>query len=761
MSEVECVQFDGIEEHVPKLEPNLEVDNSSKDGQNKYWQNDEKESTKSDSRFVTWKSVVMYGLCVSLAFHYTSWTTNLNAGFWEVFGTMFIICSATTCMMFCVAEMTAALPFSGGTYGVVRVTLGDLLGYLVGTCEVLQNVLYVTFSVATLAKYVTVMTGYDEKYEPLSWLIFYITIGIITANHKMLFWRSLWVFGIFVAVMLLLFCTMTRDDDVDFAKYTKDPEVANLSQDESVYRFFENLPTASFFFNLSIKVLPLACRESKNPTTDVPKAMYIVFALAIVSAFSLLFCISSIAPEVKVLKKFPAAPLSFGFSSMFDIPIEHSIAFTLLAKYSTCLVFTFAFTQQMAALSKSGFLWNSRKWGFVPDRYDNVVSLLVGCGFGYLLNVLIFYWSEDIRLYVVNGFKILGYSLNMVIFVTYITFRRKFPSLMKKFRSPLGVPGAVYGLTIYIIVWSCIGALNDMGNHWAPFVLLACFLVIWSLPFFLYYRYHLTFSEEESTVLFIAYVIKANQTRRMQKHRHISPVGSHAGSSASTPQHSKSKPTDKRRWHTSFRRTGSTSTREANTESELSLSVVRVEDGEGRKEDDEGDGPTMRGATILENSVLEFEPIQTAEHSKVALYAVKEESHDIPVTIMPTVRADSTSPKPSFVDRISVTPTTAPASMEHQTTAPTLIPNHIVLPPINTGHNSPRERRNRVAPMLQPVPETQDCRNRRAAAMDNVLANELGYEEDMVGHLRTEIQEYYGATHLSSAAASDGDDENV
>ena len=145
------------------------------------------------------------------------------------------------------------------------------------------------------------------------------------------------------------------------------------------------------------------------------------------------------------------------------------------------------------------------------------MGLLVGCGFGYLLNVLILYWDVDVRLYVIYSAKMFNSSINIVVFVTYIVFRQKFPSLMKKFRSPLGVAGAVYGLLVYIMLWVCVGALNDMGDHWRPFVLLACFLVLWSLPFVLYYRHHLTFSEEESSVLFVAYVIKANQARRLRR----------------------------------------------------------------------------------------------------------------------------------------------------------------------------------------------------------------------------------------------------
>ena len=697
-------------------------------------------------RFVSSKGVVMYGLCISLAGHYVGWTVSLYAGFWEVFGCTFVILTSTGCLMLCIAEMTSALPFSGGTYGVVRVTLGHLPGYLVGTCEALQNVLYVSLSVGTLSKYITLMTDYDEKFEPLYWVVFYLTIGIISSNHRTLFWRSMWMFGVFMCVMLLLYCTTTRAEDVNFAKYTKDPAVTNVPYHEEVYHFFQQLPLPSFFFNLSIKPLQLACRESMNPTSDVPIAMYIVYALSIVSAYSILFCASSIAPGVSVLRNFPAAPLSFGFSSIFNISMEQAVVFTMFSLYASCLGFTFAFTQQMAALSKSGFLWNSRKWGFVPDRYDNVVSLLVGCGFGYLLNVLIFALWEDIRLYAVTLFRLLDYSINLVVFVTYIVFHNQFHALMTKFPSPLGVPGAVYGMLVYWVVWGCIGALSDVSNHWLPFVLLACFLLLWSLPFFLYYRYHLAFSQEESTVMFIAYVIKANKERRMR--RLHSP---------------------KSRSYTSFER---------KTPTERTVVLESIAD-EKKKNDEEEDSPSDE--VVRRRQRFEMNGMYSAaNHGLKMEYVTRDMSHSIDET----VATGST--------HYTGVPYVGP-SLQSSTHIP-LHPPHPDCPeqiirdaPVNRQQGlpvSPRQRqrvvwmkspgKERVAPISPeavnpeepfPMPTTvyesnipqQQVSlpisrvNSCAESLDSVLVTELGYELNILGHYHTEIEEYFA----SEAAAEE------
>ena len=412
------------------------------------------------------------------------------------------------------------------------------------------------------------------------------------------------------------------------------------------------------------------------------------------------------------------------------------MAFTMISQYASCLGFTFAFTQQMAALSKSGFLWNSRKWGFVPDRYDNAVSLLVGCGFGYLLNVLIFYWSEDVRLYAVTLFRLLGYSINLVVFVTYIAFRSKFPSLMKKFRSPLGVPGAVYGLLVYIVVWGCIGALSNVGNHWAPFFLLACFLVIWSLPFFLYYRYHLTFSEEESSVLFIAYVIKANQTRRVEKLRRSN---SSVRLSSYVPDPVGTAPT-------SFDDSAQDRKPE---EKEGSTSLAR----EGGKTTPE-----------LELSHLSHHTKCTS-HSFDETVAIGNSSYTAAgIVVHPPVNIELLSPIKSDDGTTPTGDRNAPIiPMHHDQESPVspavLVPQPQSLPRVSrTDRVLPVDSPTAVV-MVSPSQQQQQAgdgdhthyypsqeRHSRAHTVDDVLAHELGYTADLMGQYRTELQEYYNAS---------------
>ena len=478
---------------------------------------DKKSKRSSDiPRTVTWKGVLLYGICVLLGNHFAYWTLGLDAGFWSYFGIMWAIGTSFGCEVLCVAEMTAALPFSGGTYGVVRVTLGDLAGYLIGTTETAQYILYVSITTISLGQYVTTMTEYDEKYEPLYWLIMYTTIIIVLGFHRTLFWKSMWLFGIYTTTIIVIYCTFTRENS-NLERYIQDPEITNVSYNERIYQFFRALPKGSWFFNLAVKIMPLTCSETINPTVNVPKAIYYSYAIAIISAICILFCSASISPGVSILRK-SMKPLSYGYSQIFNIPLHHALAFTMIARFGTCLCYAFAYSVQIAALSKSGFMWRTTTDStLIPIEYNRLISILTGCLIGFLLNLMIWYWDKDFKMYLYNGYRTLAYFINIMIFITYIVFKNKFSTLVKTYKSPVGIYGAVYGIMMFIIVFISICSLSDEKDRWSSYVLLFGFLLVWSIPYFLYYRHHITYSEEESTIMFIAYVMRANQARRANR----------------------------------------------------------------------------------------------------------------------------------------------------------------------------------------------------------------------------------------------------
>eukprot|EP00981_Chlorochromonas_danica_P015889 scaffold14720_cov172-Ochromonas_danica.AAC.14 len=58
-----------------------------------------------------------------------------------------LVSSGYICLCFCIAEMTSFLSFAGGSYGYVRCAMGPTMGYLIGFCESIEYILYVSASV--------------------------------------------------------------------------------------------------------------------------------------------------------------------------------------------------------------------------------------------------------------------------------------------------------------------------------------------------------------------------------------------------------------------------------------------------------------------------------------------------------------------------------------------------------------------------------------------------------------------------------------
>ena len=207
-------------------------------------------------RSVTWKGVMLYGICILVGNQFTYWSRGLTGGFWAYFGSVVTIMIAFGCVSLCLAEMTAALPFSGGTYGVVRVAIGDWLSYLVGTTEAFKNLLYVAFNIVAIGNYITDMTGFAEFCEPFYWLAIYATILIIMAFYIRAYWMSITICTMYICATILLYCILPARE-LNFDKYAHDRSVDELSASETALRFFQSLPAASWMFGLAAKVMPL------------------------------------------------------------------------------------------------------------------------------------------------------------------------------------------------------------------------------------------------------------------------------------------------------------------------------------------------------------------------------------------------------------------------------------------------------------------------------------------------------------------------
>jgi ethanolamine permease len=82
------------------------------------------------------------GVGAVISGHFSGWNLGLASGGWG--GMMIaaaIMAGMFLCLSFCIAEMSAALPLSGGSYSYARVALGPFWGFVSGLCEHIEYVL--------------------------------------------------------------------------------------------------------------------------------------------------------------------------------------------------------------------------------------------------------------------------------------------------------------------------------------------------------------------------------------------------------------------------------------------------------------------------------------------------------------------------------------------------------------------------------------------------------------------------------------------
>ena len=165
-------------------------------------------------------------------------------------------------LVFCIAEMSSALPFAGGAWGLARVTLGFYPGFLIGCCETLEYISFTSVNFILLSSAVSD----DPSTYPYLWLLFYSLAFIINVIGNRVFWPINLAIAIFTVIVLIIYCLGTLGY-VDFSKY------APFDGDPDGDRWFvggglkamKTYPLGAWSF-FGIEAVVFACDAVKEPT---------------------------------------------------------------------------------------------------------------------------------------------------------------------------------------------------------------------------------------------------------------------------------------------------------------------------------------------------------------------------------------------------------------------------------------------------------------------------------------------------------------
>jgi ethanolamine permease len=216
----------------------------------------------SASPFLLWGLGV--GAVISGDFY--GWNYGLAAGgFWGLAIATFLMAIMYLCMVFSLAELSTALPHSGGLYSFTRNAFGPFWGFICGVVVTLEYVLATAALVYSMSNYIKPLIPFVPSF--MVWLIAYSIFMAITI-HSLELTLNVSLFLTLLAIMVLFTFYLSMLGAGVFNSELLFNIPANPGQSatwlpKGWQGVFAALPYAIWFY-LAIEMLPLASEETNN-----------------------------------------------------------------------------------------------------------------------------------------------------------------------------------------------------------------------------------------------------------------------------------------------------------------------------------------------------------------------------------------------------------------------------------------------------------------------------------------------------------------
>jgi ethanolamine permease len=380
------------------------------------------------------------------------WNFGLAAGgFGGLFVATVIITAMYAGLCFSIAEMSPALPHTGGAYSFARSSMGPWGAYVTGLAENMEYILTPAVIVVGIGGYLGAIFGTPDAYAPLWWLVAYVVfVGLNVAGVEITFRFTVGITILALTILAIFYVGAIPHLDLERFALDVDPEPGGSRWLPFGYAgIVAALPFAIWFY-LAIEQLPLAAEESHSPHADMPKGILLGLLTLVVCAFLTLVLNSGIAPGAKALGT-SDEPLFEGFRTIFGAGLgTRMLALVavagLVASFHTII---FAYGRQIFSLSRAGYF--PRWLSLTHDHRETPwVALVAGAVLGYAVALTIHVLGSEhpvgaVLLNLAVFGAVLSYILQMA---SFILLRIRLPHIDRPYRSPLGIPGALLALVI-------------------------------------------------------------------------------------------------------------------------------------------------------------------------------------------------------------------------------------------------------------------------------------------------------------------------
>jgi ethanolamine permease len=417
------------------------------------------------------------GVAAVISGDFSGWNFGLDAG---GFGGLLVATIVITVMYFglcySIAEMSPALPHTGGAYSFARSAMGPWGGFTTGVAETIEYVVTPAVVVTFIGSYM--QTIFDDLFgwnisQPIWWLVFYaIFVGLNVFGVEATF-RFTVVICLASLAILAVFCI------------------------GAIWNFDGDLLT-------NIKPNSLAAEESHDPKRDIPKGTIYGLITLVVTAFLVLLLNTGIAPGAQGIRT-SGEPLLDGLKTIFGNETSASLlglvaVAGLVASFHTII---YAYGRNAFSLSRAGYYPHilSVTHG---KRQTPYYTLIGGAVIGYGLAYLLYEATKHDWM----GGNLSAALLSMAVFgavisyamqcLSFILLRRRMPEIERPYVSPVGEWGAAVAGVIALVSLLALFWRDD----YRPGVFgVAMFYVVAVAYFAIAGRHRLVLSPEEEFAL--------------------------------------------------------------------------------------------------------------------------------------------------------------------------------------------------------------------------------------------------------------------
>src|SRR5438128_1164832 len=409
------------------------------------------------------------GVAAVISGDFYGWNLGLDAGgFGGLLIATIVIAVMYYGLCFSIAEMSPALPHTGGAYSFARSAMGPWGGFITGLAENMEYVITpavvvgaMGFLMQAIVQSLFNVQGNPWWNHPVFWfIVFYIIFvainiwGIVATMRftVVINFLALGILAVFFASVLLsgkfnptlLFNIKPQAGQSWFLPY-------------GIAGVFPALPFSIWFY-LAIEELPLAAQESHDPTRDLPRAAVWGLTTLVITAIGIFVLNTAIDGGAKAIG-ISATPLFDGFKAVYGDNAGAALLALiglggLIASFFTII---YAYGRNTYSLSRAGYFPHFLSVTH-PTLKTPHVALIAGGVVGLSLACLITYLGTTQNL--VAG-QVVGALLYMAVFgavisyamqcASFIMLRRRLPNIERPYRSPLGEWGAGVAGVIAVI----------------------------------------------------------------------------------------------------------------------------------------------------------------------------------------------------------------------------------------------------------------------------------------------------------------------